>query len=217
MVVLHKSEARERVRSFWVAQGNRQDAEHDLQHALHAAQERECWMSLFLQHIPHRSRVIDMGAGTGYCSLLLAKMGHAVTALDWAAGLLARAEQKASQTGVRLKTQTADMEHAPFTDGIFDALTARSVLWTLVHPERAIKEWHRILRPGGVAIADLAIGDASAHYEADVEAELPLRQVRSVAELEALFRQQGFADVRIQEDTFPHTGDHVHVMVIARR
>jgi SAM-dependent methyltransferase len=52
--------------------------------------------------------VLDVGAGTGRVALRLARAGHAVTALDIDATLLAELEHRAADAGLKVTTLTAD-------------------------------------------------------------------------------------------------------------
>ncbi len=45
-----------------------------------------------------------------------------------------------------------DVESLDFKDETFDCITARYVLWTLPHPEKAVLEWSRVLKPDGKLI-----------------------------------------------------------------
>ena len=40
----------------------------------------------------------------------------------------------------------------PFGPGSFDAVTNRHLLWTLTDPATALRNWHALLRPGGVLV-----------------------------------------------------------------
>lgn len=46
-----------------------------------------------------------------------------------------------------------DAEHLPFDDASFDLAIFNHVLEHVAHPERALAELHRVLRPGGMLIA----------------------------------------------------------------
>lgn len=39
-----------------------------------------------------------------------------------------------------------------FEDNYFDLIVSRNVTWTLYNPQKAYKEWKRVLKPGGKLI-----------------------------------------------------------------
>jgi SAM-dependent methyltransferase len=49
-----------------------------------------------------------------------------------------------------------DGHSLPFADGSFDGVLAQCVLEHVVDPDRCVAEFHRVLRPGGVAYAETA-------------------------------------------------------------
>jgi len=69
--------------------------------------------------------------------------------------MLALARQKATAQGLAVRFEQGDAENLPFAAASFDLAISRHVLWTLPHPEAAIDEWIRLLRPGWrLAVAD---------------------------------------------------------------
>ncbi len=94
-------------------------------------------------------RVLDVGCGTGFLSLLFAEMGCAVTGIDLAPDMLARARAKIDAAGLKADFREGDAENPPFDPGTFDRIVCRHVVWTLPDPEAAFRNWHRILAPGG--------------------------------------------------------------------
>jgi hypothetical protein len=80
------------------------------------------------------------------------------------------------------------------------------VLWTLPHPDAAVAEWVRLLRPGGrVAVIDSQFDPtmllnpaqnarSSAEY-AGLEGKLPFLGGRPPAEIEALFAAKGLTGI----------------------
>ena len=179
------TDARERLRAFW--------ASYDLS-TEGAPEESPMWEALFRQHIPYRSKVADLGAGTGYCSMLLAQMGYSVMALDWSEKRLAQVHDKAQAAGQRrLLTQIADVERMPINEESFDAVVARQVLWTLLRPQEALAEWRRVLKPGGAAIVDFHPAKPCAAYDQALLEMLPMRGVESSEQLLEMFRASGFS------------------------
>ena len=45
-----------------------------------------------------------------------------------------------------------DAEDPPFEAGTFDVVVTRHLLWTLPHPDTAVKNWKKVLKKGGVLI-----------------------------------------------------------------
>jgi SAM-dependent methyltransferase len=93
-----------------------------------------------------------------------------------------------------------------FPAGRFDLVVSRHLLWTLPHPEAAVDEWIRVLRPGGrLVVVDgqfdatpLAppAGSARASEEyARVGDRLPFLGGHAQAEIEALLRAHGLVHV----------------------
>lgn len=114
-------------------------------------------------------KVLDVGAGTGFLSNILSEMGLDVTGVDLSRGMLTQAKE-----GMRVQRSNGnpspvpdhqdkrrnvynlcqgDAEGLPFQSSSFDLVVSRHLLWTLPHPARAVAEWKRILRPGGMMIA----------------------------------------------------------------
>ncbi len=97
-------------------------------------------------------KVLDVGAGTGFISLMLAEMGHDTTGLDISDCMLEKARRKVEESGYRATFQVGDAEKLSFADGAFDAVVSRYLLWTLPNPQQALAEWKRVTKPGGKVI-----------------------------------------------------------------
>lgn len=98
---------------------------------------------------------LDIGCGPGFFSILLARDGHRVTAVDYSEGMLESAQANFSETGVSVKILRGDAQVLPFADASFDYIVSRNLVWELEHPEKAYAEWLRLLKPGGrLFIAD---------------------------------------------------------------
>src|SRR5690606_33419805 len=201
-VTASQTNARETIRTFWARDGAAYDAADG--HGIGSADEQARWRAL-LAELPEGARAADVGAGTGFVAMLLAELGHEVIALDQSGEMLAEARRKAAAADLEVRFEIADVEQLPLDDDSVDIVTARHVLWTLLDPERAFGEWHRVLRPSGVAIADLSLGRRSAHYDEDVEAALPLRGVEDAAVVTAMLEAAGFSQVDVR-----HTPAHGH-------
>jgi len=188
--------------------------DEDFGHSIRTPAERAAWDRIFGLVLLSRGPLdaIDLGCGTGFLSLELAARGHRVTGVDFAPAMLARAERKAAERSLSVRFEQADAEQLPFAPASFDLAISRHVLWTLPHPEAAIDEWVRVLRPGGrLVVVDGAVLDGSdrvagaqpgcqenartsPEYQA-VSDRLPFLGGRPREQIEALLRAHGLIDI----------------------
>jgi SAM-dependent methyltransferase len=99
--------------------------------------------------------VLDLASGTGEPAISLASRvgpdGH-VTALDLSADLLQIADSRALQRGLtNFSTHQADAHDLPFPDRSFDLATCRFGVMFFEDCEKALRELHRVLKPGARA------------------------------------------------------------------
>lgn len=97
-----------------------------------------------------RLRVVDAGAGWGQLSVTIAKGGHQVTAIDSAESRLKRFEDQARELGI-VQLQ-GSIEQTALPDQAADCVICSEVLEHLPEPARAVAEFTRITRPGGLLI-----------------------------------------------------------------
>jgi demethylmenaquinone methyltransferase / 2-methoxy-6-polyprenyl-1,4-benzoquinol methylase len=100
-------------------------------------------------------RLLDVASGTGDLALAIqdACPECEVVATDFCAEML----QHASRRGVR-QTRVADALALPYEDGSFDAVTVAFGLRNMADYVAALREMHRVLRPGGhLLILDFAL------------------------------------------------------------
>lgn len=113
--------------------------------------KREAWLKLIIENAPpsERLRVLDIGTGPGFFAINLASAGHDVTAVDLTSAMLERAAENAIHYGVKICLEQSNVHTLPFVDGKFDLVISRNVVWNLEEPERALREWARVLSPKG--------------------------------------------------------------------
>lgn len=131
----------------------------------------EVTWSLIKPYLPRTmpATCADLGCGTGKWGLKLLKSGFDVTFLDNAASMVeqVRAKLDGNPREKRATLVVADIVEMPtLATGTFDLLTAMGdPLSICSDPERAVREFARLLKPGGVvcATADNKLG-AIDHY-----------------------------------------------------
>ncbi|MBI4057618.1 MAG: class I SAM-dependent methyltransferase [Elusimicrobia bacterium] len=95
-------------------------------------------------------RLLDLGCGAGETSVYFALQGAHVTAVDISPEMIAVARRLAEKHGVPIDVKTAVAEALPFPDASFDLVFGNGVLHH-VDMVPALREIHRLLKPGGCA------------------------------------------------------------------
>jgi ubiquinone/menaquinone biosynthesis C-methylase UbiE len=101
------------------------------------------------------TNVIEVGCGTAFVSLYIAKRGYATTCVDLNPRILKQAEANFSREGVRGSFVCSEAEDLPFVSGGFDAVTSFGLLEHFKDPVTAIREMVRVIKPGGLFFADI--------------------------------------------------------------
>jgi phosphatidylethanolamine/phosphatidyl-N-methylethanolamine N-methyltransferase len=122
-------------------------------------------------------RVLDVGVGTGMCLPLYAPSTR-VVGVDLSVPMLAKARQKVAEQ--RLShveaLEVMDAESLEFPDALFDVVVAQYVVNTVPHPEVALDEFARVLKPGGEIILINRIGAEEGPRKAIEHLLMPVTQ-----------------------------------------
>ncbi|MEO6036217.1 MAG: class I SAM-dependent methyltransferase [Verrucomicrobiota bacterium] len=123
----------------------------------HSLEEKHWWFlgrrhlvrQLVLQSNADRNcRILEIGCSGGPLIQQLHADGYAnITGIDISAEAIALSRRR----GLR-NVHVMDAQNPTFPDESFDLITASDVLEHLSDAPRALREWHRLLRPGGVLI-----------------------------------------------------------------
>jgi len=103
---------------------------------------------LAFAHAKPGMAVLDVGCGTGFTSLALARAGAKVTGLDISKPMLALARERAVQAGLSISFIEADASVYPFAPQ-FDLIFSRFGVMFFDAPVAAFANMRKALKPGG--------------------------------------------------------------------
>lgn len=149
--VEREDEIEKRVQDYWTVRTK--DFNTVRMNELHGEISKR-WTKELRALLPQRVplKILDAGTGTGFFAILLAKEGHKVTGIDLTPTMLEAADRTAGLFGVKVRFEEMNVQETRFESESFDAVVTRNVTWTLPDPEKAYREWHRILKPGGILL-----------------------------------------------------------------
>ncbi|HLC10415.1 MAG TPA: class I SAM-dependent methyltransferase [Candidatus Bathyarchaeia archaeon] len=105
-------------------------------------------------HVSASDTVLDVGSGTGFLTEAVAKIAAKIIALDFSRGMSEEAIAKMGEGNVEFRI--GNVESMPLQDSSVDVVIGNMVLHHCPHPEIAISEISRVLKPRGrIAISDL--------------------------------------------------------------
>jgi ubiquinone/menaquinone biosynthesis C-methylase UbiE len=190
-------EIKDRIRRYWDTQAVEYDS---ARHKEHSLKQKDHWRGLLREALGEEPLdILDAGTGTGAIAHLLAEMGHRSTGIDLSLEMLEVAARDAQQEGFEIDYRVGDAERTEFADRSFDAVVSRHLLWTLPHPFEALREWKRLLKPGGILLildgdwsvprAEGKVGSLDAYKAQGIEENLPMQKLsRPAADVEMLGR-----------------------------
>ena len=150
-IVREKDERKTRIAQYWT---KRSDSFLEQRRSELHSELAGRWLIEFKKHLPGKKnlKILDVGCGTGFFTILLAKEGHEVTGIDLTPDMIAHAKELAEEENTVCRFAVMDAENPDFPDEEFDVIVSRNLTWTLPDAEHAYQEWFRVLKPGGVMI-----------------------------------------------------------------
>jgi len=150
--------------------------------------------------------IADLGAGEGLVSQLLARRAAHVWCIDNSPRMVEVGTELAAKNGLsNLAYKLGDIEAVPLANGSVDLAILSQALHHAQHPQKAIDEAHRILRPGGqVLILDLKSHTFEKARELYADVWLGFKENA----LHGFLKKAGFEQVEVttvaQEPAEPH-------------
>ena len=105
------------------------------------------------------SRILDLGFGDGRSLPLLYNNGFNVYGIDITQEILNLCEQRMKRLGVEVNLRVGTNSNIPFEDGFFDYILSSSSCYYVDQGTTFLdhlKEYNRVLKPGGIFVASLA-------------------------------------------------------------
>jgi ubiquinone/menaquinone biosynthesis C-methylase UbiE len=153
-----------------------------------------------------RLAIVDLGAGEGTLSQLLARNARKVIAVDNSPKMVEFGSKLAKEHGFKnLEYRLGDLEDPPIAKESVDLVVLSQALHHAIKPERAIKSAHRILKKNGrMVVLDLLSHNFEKARELYADRWLGFSEVK----LHELLEQGGFHDVEVsvvsREKQSPH-------------
>lgn len=145
------------IRRYWDADADTYD--HVPGHRPTSPGELAAWSTALARLLPPPpARVLDCGAGTGFLTLLAARLGHRVTALDLSPGMLAKLRDHAATAGLEVEVLEGPADAPP--PGPWDAVMERHLLWTLPDPVGTLRAWRAVAPTGRLVLVEGLWGEA---------------------------------------------------------
>lgn len=160
--------------------------------------------------------IIDMGSGEGAYALLLALRAKRVIAVDASEKMLEIGREQAARAGLKnIEFRLGDMEAAPVDAASADLVFFSQSLHHALHPEHAIQEAARMLRPcGRIVLLDLLRHRYEEARELYADEWLGFAE----SELEEWLSRAGFREIQISiVDKDPETPQFQALLVVAEK
>lgn len=84
------------------------------------------WEEIFRNTITkENAEVLDDGTGAGFFPVILSRLGHKVTAIDYSDEMTAQAAKRFKEAGAEVLVRQMDAQKLEFADESFDAVVSR--------------------------------------------------------------------------------------------
>lgn len=141
----------QRIESYWT---KRSDSFCDLRMSELKSDKRKLWEDVISSKLPNKEniKILDVGTGTGFFSIILASLGHEVVGIDLSKSMIDNSNKIAKLLGYNIDFKVMNAQELDFEDEVFDAVISRNLTWTLPNAKKAYSEWYRVLKKDGVLL-----------------------------------------------------------------
>ena len=165
------------------------------------------------------SRVVEVAPGPGFFAVELARLGdYRVTGLDISHTFVEMGRRNAAEAHVEVDFQQGNAAAMPFESDEFDFLLCRAAFKNFADPVGALREMHRVLKPGGraliidlrrdtpmsairQAVSQMGLGPINRAITRFIFRSMLLKRAYTKAEFEALVAQTEFLKAVYREES----------------
>jgi SAM-dependent methyltransferase len=165
--------------------------------------------------------VLEVGAGTGANLLHYTEGVRTLTLTEPEKPMVRRLEKHLAERHPEAKLLRAPAEDLPFNDDSFDTVVSTLVLCTVDDQPRALREMHRVLRPGG-RLLFIEHVRAEEEKQARLQDRMAPINVRighgchcNRPTLEGI-RNAGFAVAQVEHDTLKHAPPWIRPLIVGQ-
>ena len=120
------------IENYW---SNRAEGYSEVNRGELSTIQKDKWLNEIerrLEGIPKESiNILDIGCGPGFFSIILARAGYKVTAVDYTEAMIEKAKENAGELSSKITFIRMDAQNLLFDDEIFDVVVSRNLTWNL--------------------------------------------------------------------------------------
>lgn len=124
--------------------------------------QAKVWDELIAEQLSwsHPLRILDVGCGPGFFSILMARRGHEVTGVDYSGAMMECARQNFKKYSVEARARflKMDAQNLTFGNNAFDVVLSCNLTWNLEHPGRASRNGCVSSSPAASCLISTPIG-----------------------------------------------------------
>jgi SAM-dependent methyltransferase len=169
-----------------------------MSHLANLTRSLECRLLCDWLEINGQDQVCDIGCGDSFWSQQVARRARAVFSVDYTA---AACQEARTLFGDSAKVTQASAEQLPFQAQVFDKVVSFSVWMLLEDDRKALREVHRVLKPGGklgISVDSLSLASISADFKTIQTQRYGLKRFYTHGDLDRLLADTGFRMTRFR-------------------
>lgn len=190
-----------KIGDYWDERSSGFDEEHD-------TEDINAWMHSLeeLLGTDKNKSILDLGTGTGFLANMTAQMGYSTIGVDISKEMMGYAVRYAKAKESNAMYMEGSALELPFMNDTVDFIINARLIWTIVEPDVSIKEWLRVIKPGGKILCfnrmkegvGLTSSKVNIYENEEIDNELKVKGAR-MDELTDLMERNGLVDVKIQK------------------